>query len=307
MGEEDHPDSEGQEIAKSDDNAAEFVRQKEGNGETDQPPNRYEHVRENVGALLSNALWFFIDIKYVKEDSYQWALWLGIFWLVFQCIEGKWFVKKFRTACAVSGSLILGGIVLSALMPPTPPHETESHFWLVPANDPDPSGNPCAGFIGSAVPRDAIFLHIGPLVYWIAADEIVRSHVLIAIRHVPLLLFNRQGSKVSISGDVLDSAGFLVADIERNEVHLVQGEYAFPKRPDGSTIEVIGRKREELLYLRFANPTTIRLRGTFPIPNSPAGTPPVVITDSAIENGGIAFGSTCTHSNPKTGTINFGD
>jgi acyl CoA:acetate/3-ketoacid CoA transferase len=96
-----------------------------------------------------------------------------------------------------------------------------------------------------------------------------------------------------------------VAHIDHNEVRLVQGEYAYVVRDesDPSTVKIVGRKGEELLYFRFANPTTVILRGTFPFSDGPGNYPPLIITNSAIRYGGMRVESFCAQIGP--GSIAF--
>jgi hypothetical protein len=207
--------------------------------------------------------------------------------------------------------------------------ENETHGWLVPADDPMPAKNPCEHFTGSAVPQDArvphdaLFFHFGPLVYWYEQNEVIQRKILIAIRGNPLLAFSKNGDKLVINGDVLDANGEVVAVIDRdNEFHLVGGKYAYSERPDLSTLRVVGLKKQELLYIRFANANTIVLRGIFPIPDKSKMPEPfstetfditvpyparsVVISDAGVFIGPHVIGANCTHSFPENGILNLG-
>jgi hypothetical protein len=276
-------------------------------GDSEQPErNADKGQRRTVMSIaFTDVLWFFLDVWFIWPQSHVAALWVFFGFVAIQ-LAFAFPIASSRYRYAI-GVLLLAALI-QPFLPPVPKPETETHFWLVPAGDPLTSDNPCAEWVSKgAVPSDAIFLFVGPIVYWIGHDETVHDRVLISIRTRPLLSFSREGGQISISGDLFDQAGNVVANINHNEVHLVPGEYAYAERSesDPSTVKIIGRRKEELLYFRFANPTTIRLRGRFPIPNSPPGTPLATITDSEIQMDGLHFGSTCTHSNNETGTFDL--
>jgi hypothetical protein len=192
-----------------------------------------------------------------------------------------------------------------------------------------PAKNPCELFTGSAVPQDArvpqdaLFIHVGPLVYWYRRDEVIQHKTVIAIRGDPLLAFSKKGDELAISGHVLNANGEVVAVIDRNnEFHLVGGKFAYSERPDLSTLRVVELKKQELLYIRFANANTIILRGIFPIPDKskmpepflnedfditipiPSGI--VTISEAEIRAGPHTIEATCTHSS-DVGILNLGE
>jgi len=91
-------------------------------------------------------------------------------------------------------------------------------------------------------------------------------------------LFEPKG--VLIDGDIYNSAGNLAVHIEKNEIHLTSGEYAYPRFSENfSTLDVIDKQGKLLLHVHYANVATIEIQGEFRCHNSP----PITVTDEGIE------------------------
>ena len=195
-------------------------------------------------------------------------------------------------SCLVA-AVIATGITIRLVHPGGLRTETESHGPLVPANDPSPR-NPCLGELSDEVkgvfqargiplpphktmPAGTMFYYAGGNVAYTMPGAPTHA-VMIEIAGRPLITVDGKDGTFSVSGDVLDETGKVVAHLKENELTLVPGESAYrERRPDQSTLVVYGRKGEQLFMVRYLNPTVISLTGTFPLPNGP----PVIVTDSS--------------------------
>jgi hypothetical protein len=155
--------------------------------------------------------------------------------------------------------------------------ETETHFWLIPANDSSPPNGCLAA--GSAVSQisNPLFIFLDDNIVFTA-----KVHHLGIVRYSDCMLLSAtidpQG--LLIDGDIYNSAGNLTVHIDRNEINLTSGEFAYRKRSeDGSALEVYDEQNRRLLYVRYVNLTTIEVLGEFRCHNSP----PIIVRNTGIE------------------------
>jgi hypothetical protein len=165
---------------------------------------------------------------------------------------------------------------------PTPRVETETHGWLIPANE--SVGSACLG-------RGRALLFVaGRNGFRKITNE--RSTVL-AIDDVVVLSAERSSGRDEIAfyGDIRDTDGYLVGHIEKNEFNLVSSRLSYRKRsPDGSKLSVFDPRGKELLYIDYANPHTVVIRGVFTAAN---GTEIVVNDDEIVINDGAHIWGNC--------------
>jgi hypothetical protein len=206
---------------------------------------------------------------------------------------------------------------------PALPDETETHGWLLPANDlsastacPDKPWGIGANF---EVPEKAITValgHNGVVIPFFhgkigdakdeeaAAEDNEKSHTILTVGSCKAIVVARKDNKLLINADVFDSDGHLSATIQNNEFHLVQAQIAYPQRPDRSTLVVTGRDKEELFWIRYLNPRSVKIRGYFACKN----VPPVHIAESEItfppDN---HFSGSCMISHPNSPGIFIGN
>jgi len=114
-----------------------------------------------------------------------------------------------------------------------------------------------------------------------------------------MLSFTRDNNGIALDADFFASTGNLVARIEStttpNEFHLVQPEYSYSKRPDRSSLEVYDKRGNSLFAVRYINPHTLSIKGTFY--SREPGSGKVVITDNTMVlnspsvHNGISYGN----------------
>jgi hypothetical protein len=154
------------------------------------------------------------------------------------------------------------GIATLYVLPAMEPSETETHGWIVPANDPSPP-NPCEGWARFPIPPKAIVVYLGSNSGWTTSGQTI-----LQVHGRSLISYERNNKgEITFSGDIFDETGNLVAHIERGEFHLVQSAMSYDKRSeDRSTLAEYDRQGHEVLYLRFLNPRAILVRGIFRAP-----------------------------------------
>lgn len=176
-------------------------------------------------------------------------------------------------------TLLLGAAMLSAL-PSMPLPETETHGWLIPANGPTPA-NACSSF--GPIPDDALLIVVGSDAVWTQA----KHRTILAIGGHNMLSFTRDDNGIALDADFFGSTGNLVARIESttipNEFHLVSPEYSYSKRPDRSSLAVYDRQGNSLFTVRYINPHTLSIEGTFYSQES-GGTQIVITNDKMVVN-----------------------
>jgi hypothetical protein len=154
---------------------------------------------------------------------------------------------------------------------PILPEETEIHGWLLPASDDTPH-NSC-GMIG--IGKDQLLVIAGSNAIVNRGTQKFRA---LTVGSCPVISFDRNQEGSAIDADVFDESGILVARVESNEFHLVPGKYSYGNRPDRSTLTVFDREGNELLAIRYLNPSTIQIRGVFAC----KGSEPIMVTDDAV-------------------------
>jgi hypothetical protein len=224
-----------------------------------------QNIREEIGALLSAALWVLVDLRWVWPESHEWALLFGIGYLVFQCIERRTLLKSYRAlSTGVVGVLVVGAVAYYFL-PATPKIETfETHGWLTPGDDPTPP-NDCP-----KPASDEILFLAGNEGIVVGRDETYKISVVQCGSRGDLLRVNYTPDGLLVDADVFASNGDLVARIKNNEFHLVTGKYSYSDRPDLHTLVVHDRQgQRDLLSVSYPNPSTIEVRGIFFCPGNP--------------------------------------
>jgi hypothetical protein len=186
---------------------------------------------------------------------------------------------------------VIGGIVfwlftaafVSSAFFPDLAAETDIHGWLIPARDPS-AKTACPdrpwsltanvedqtkqltlalGTTGMQIPYiratpDATSKDIAD-----AKNENERQRTALQIGTCKALAVRRTSAGISVDADIASPSGDIIAEIRDNEFHLVPSQIAFPRRPDRSTLTLIGRKGEELLWIRYLNPRSMKVRGLF--------------------------------------------
>ena len=111
-------------------------------------------------------------------------------------------------------------------------------------------------------------------------DSDVPKAALLTIDSTHIMSVEQKGDKLSFDVDLFDEDGNIAVKIIRNEFHLMpNSKMSYQERSDDrSEITVYDNKDHEMLYIKYANPKTVFIRGIF---HSPEGKS-VVIDDRAI-------------------------
>jgi hypothetical protein len=139
--------------------------------------------------------------------------------------------------------------------------ETETHGWLLPANDPMPH-NSSIDEMSTTTTAHTLFVLLGSTTTWLADSDTRRAILGLGGRRV--LSMWRKGDKVAVDADFFAPTGNLAARIERNEFHLISGEYSFSRRSqDLSALSVFDKKGNLFFSIHYLNPRVVKILGTF--------------------------------------------
>ena len=122
----------------------------------------------------------------------------------------------------------------------------------------------------------------------------LRGHGIVSAEATPRSLF--------VSAEIHGVNGETVGKLTRNQLQDSKPGIALDQ-PDASTIAVKDAAGNELLRVRFLDPTSIRLAGAFYYP----GAAPVVISDNAIRIGHYRTGATCIRVDDNGALLKFMD
>jgi hypothetical protein len=244
--------------------------------ESDEQASQKAKRREFIRITALDILGFVCVLYFIWPTSHTKALWALIVWAGIQFGFSSWSVKN--RAVAIAGLLILG-LAYQAKIPATPRVESDTHGWLVSANDPTPA-NACS--VRTNVPKGSLTIILGnSAVIW--TDRFSRKGRPLTVLRVgtcDLLSFDTSAAGLRVNADIFTPQGLLAARITNNEFHLVsqQISYAEPRDTDRSTLAVHDPVGEEMLWVRVLNDDTIKVKGKFICP----GSPPVIVSDETI-------------------------
>jgi len=132
---------------------------------------------------------------------------------------------------------------------------------LIPANDPDPPVPPTC-----SMGRDAMKVYMGGSVAF-AADEEQREFRAIAAGKNTLLTIKRRPQGILIDANFTADEGKTMTLINDNSFTVNANITLIRRTPDKSTLEVIDQFGKQALWIRFLNPHSIKIIGTFPVGN----------------------------------------
>lgn len=190
--------------------------------------------------------------------------------MLFATCIGLISVYELRTR-KFSISFILGVIIgfyaiagIASDYVPTLPEETEFHGWLLPANEATPP-NACdkkkdgpiwaSHGMGTPPPGALLFL-AGSNAAWTTSTG--KSTVL-QVGNCVSISVERQDAQLAFDADIFDTSHELVARVEHNEFHLIQGKFSYQKRPNRSTLIVFDKHGDPLFVVWYLNPNTVKL------------------------------------------------
>lgn len=248
------------------------MRSDDGKEDSEQRPENERHqtirpeVRRRFAEAVVLALYFLFEAHNVWPDSHGWALFsgaLGTCAVLLIELPLKWWG-------AVSAVICVGaGIAYWFVGPATVP-EIEVVGTLQPGNDPTPI-NGCDGMqplgtypIGNQY-SDPNWVKILIGNNAIAASG-MRKIIALQIGRCDVLSFERKPEGISVDADLYNASGRLVARIANNRIDVLTGNNVRLTRGDLSTLLLKDEGGDELLYVRFMNPATVKVRGMFGCP-----------------------------------------
>jgi hypothetical protein len=150
-------------------------------------------------------------------------------------------------------AIILAASALYVYVGPVLPEETNYKGWLVPANISTP-------LMKCPIANGDVALIMGTSVY--VTDYPDRYPVFNLGECAPLHLHKTKDG-VAVDFDMYTPTKSLIARLRDNEWHLVPSEMAYSEHPDRSTLQVIDKQGRELFFIKYLNPETIWIRGSF--------------------------------------------
>ncbi len=181
--------------------------------------------------------------------------------------------------------LLLSGVWEYGLLRPAPT-ETDVSGYLIPANDPTPPIPSQCNRMGQTVPPDAIALYLGTSMAW-SSGEGIR---VITIAGKDVLTIYRSQEGIYLDAAVVGANGLYIAKIEKNKFLRNPKTSWYQNRPDRSTLEIHDDQDRVVLYVRYLNPTAIKVRGIFYHPN---GRPLIIEEDKMRTPGGMVLSRFC--------------
>lgn len=130
--------------------------------------------------------------------------------------------------------------------------------FLVPANDAD-----LPNYCDPLLSPDAVVVHLGDGAAVLNKEKMT----VIRIDGKEMLSLKRFSGGLLVSGQVYDSDGKIIIEIQDNEFRINQNNYFRAERPDTSTLRVYDQNNKEVLNVRFLNPKHIQITGIFKLPN----------------------------------------
>ena len=249
--------------------------------------------RQVIGTGLFELVWWGMDVRFWWSESHVAFLWWGV---VGAAVAIYRHVPSFQISFRAIGLLILCAIIAQSYLPPMPGLETETHGWLIPANDPTPP-NVCDTY-KQLIPGDSVLVLFGGSTTVLPhrlenRDKQLPPLAFVRIADCSVLSMEKSPKGIMVDADIFAEDGFLAARIRNNEFHLVSNEISYSERSEGdpSRIAVYDRKGNELLWVRYINPRAIEVRGTFRCRKMP----PVIATKDKMMRGENSMSRICAN------------
>ena len=258
--------------------------------ERDAKREREQKLREAIGGITATITWFLVDLTFVYPESRERAYWFAIVFLAAQIVQ----ITQLRLRTTIK-ALVVWMIIAPIgyhFWPATPPKETETNFWLVPADDPTPP-NGCSSQ-GVSVPNDELLLLMGKMAVHTSRKD---KFTVVQFGGCPLLKMQRTSQGIALDADIFNEDGKQIAHIENNEVDLSSGKYSRRKRPDSSTLIVYDEEGNEVLWVRYSNPTTVQIQGVF---RCKGRNDSLTVTKDRVIGDGMSEGNSCATVGPNT-------
>jgi hypothetical protein len=167
-------------------------------------------------------------------------------------------------------------MIAYAVVGPNLPDETPIHGYLIPDHEETPKNSCATG-------DNDVSLILGTSIF--ATNATARFPVFqLGGRCVPLWL-HRTDNGMIVDFDMYADNTNLISRIINNEWHLVSSELSYVDHPDRSTLQVFDKHGNELFYIKYLNPKTIVLRGSF----SCGRERPIVVNSETVSTDGGNF------------------
>lgn len=258
-----------------------------GSDHTSDKPNenpKHEHHnwmhkhRKSIAEGIVLSLYFWWDAHAIWPDSHSQALLAGVVGIsAVLLIELSW--TRWIVATSALGII---AIIFYLIVGPTPP-PAPWRGWLQPASEPSPP-NACDKM---PLGDDAITVIVGSSAYKVNTNFLNQARdkriplVPLAISSCPALSVNIGPNGARVNSTMYGADGSLLGQITDNGYDIPKSDALVVEHTgDLSTLIVHNLAGEELLYVRYLNPHTIRLRGKFSCPAKPGVS--VTVTNDAI-------------------------
>lgn len=113
-------------------------------------------------------------------------------------------------------------------------------------------------------------------------------HTVLRVAGEDLLSLKPENGGMSISAKIYSADRKLVSQIIDNQFHINPSNYFRKERPDLHSLSVFNQQGERVLYVRYLNPSTIKILGVF---NTARG--PIHIDEDAMRGMGFTFSGNC--------------
>jgi len=237
-------------------------------------------IRKRVGEFLVYTIFVLVDAFEFWEKSHLLCLAIalvGLFGvLLIDGLRAKRLVPLMALAVAICA-------LIFEFAPPALLKEAANSGWLIPATDPSPK-TACTPDAGT---RKADATGAGWFFVTIAGGGVLtvtptNKLIAVSVDGRPTVVIERSEKGILLDVDMFNPDGTLAVRIEQNAWTTSTAQTFKATRPDVSTLSVVGIHGEELLWVRYMNANTVKLRGTFYRIGDPQ---PAVITDSSINPG----------------------
>lgn len=135
-----------------------------------------------------------------------------------------------------------------------------NHGWLVPADDPDPIANPCAG---PFTPQNVLKIHIGKIM---AYGSFFPYPILAVDGRKELFVDRDEKGRVAISLDIRSPDERIIATLEKGKFTVNQNNFLDMEHPDRSTLIVRDQYKKQVLNVRYRNKTNLELAAMLQYP-----------------------------------------
>lgn len=225
--------------------------------------HRGRTIPERIAEFVLYAIFVFGDVHFLWESHRILALVIAAagFWCLL--ILDKGFSRRIITRWVAAASVF--AVALYFLVPePTVP-EVEVTGTLLSGNERTPA-NSCDQF-AATFPSNALRILAGGNV---TVKTKPGKFAALQIGACPVLSMERAAdNKINLEVTLYDAAGKLIVSTSGGQIRALTGENVRLRRNgDLSTLVIEDGHRNELLFLKYINPTTIRARGVFQCPNT---------------------------------------